>query len=175
MATRVIEPASVPTSFRVPGVNTFKVAPSSVGSNIPMGIPLVLSAGKVVECAYDGEVVDDGQLIYALSAEDFKLALAAKDSVPFRQTDIGIVLLTPGCYIEANKYYDGDGDADDTLAAADIGDTVVMRKVNGKLVWDTDTTASSHATFTVVKHVDQIGDVYGRALLVPTASFRFPF
>lgn len=175
--TRAIEAATVPTSFRVPGVNTFKAVPASLDSDIPMGVPLVLSSGQVAEApivdtdVYDGE----GQIFYALSAEPFRKDYAAAGSVPYQQFDMGIVLLTPGVFIECNKYFDGDGDADDTLIASDVGDVGVLRKVNGKVVWDTTTATASHATFTVVKLVDQVGDVYGRVLVTPTASFKFAF
>lgn len=174
--TRAIEAATVPTSFRVPGVNTFKAVPASLGSDIAMGVPLVLSSGKVAEAAIvDTDVYDDSQVFYALSAEPFRKDYAGAGSVPYQQFDMGIVLLTPGVFIEANMYYDGDGDADDTLAAVDVGDVGVLRKVNGKVVFDKTTTTASHATFTVVKLVDQVGDVYGRVLVTPTASFKFAF
>jgi hypothetical protein len=171
MATVLIRPATVPETFRINGLNTDRVAPSSTSTDIPTGAFVQLSSGLLQEAATSGNKIGSAVKMYGITNEPFKASLAAAGSVPIQQTDVSTTIALPGVVFEVNYYGDGSGGAGSTVTAGLLGTSVaIKRQANGVYVavpW-----VSGDATFKVVGLVDPVGTVYGRILVAPDSANR---
>lgn len=139
------------------------------------GTPIVASgtAGKIEEAALDvNDFVTDANTLLGITAAPFDGSLSAAGSVPKRITEVPVHLLTRGVVVVGNIYYDGALGSEETIAAADLLATCVLRKLSsGLYVFDKETTPSSMATFTIVRLLDVVGTIYGRIMAVPADSY----
>lgn len=189
MATRVLSPAIVPSTLVPTGYGPTKLAPDVTNANIECGRFMYLDANgdvaiwPLVDTYFlDGEAITTHYGIAYITAEAFHTALAAADSVPFRQTDIGVIPLVPGVAVEMNLYEDGGGGAGETLAKEDLGDTVTFHRVavGSDYVWTADKTNPTgeglYVTGTIVRLMDEIGTINGRVLVTVDGAWRYaPF
>jgi hypothetical protein len=171
MAVALIRPATVPETFRVCGLNTDRVAPSSTSADMPAGAFVQLSSGLLQEAATAGNKIASTVKVYGITNEPFRASLAGAGSVPIQQTDVSTTIALPGVVFEVNYYGDGSGGAGSTLTAGLLGANVaIKRQTNGVYVavpW-----SSGDAVFNVVGLVDQVGTVFGRILVAPSAANR---
>jgi len=188
---RNILPLYVPTSFRVDGYNTDKRPPHSKSNLIVAGTPLVLHASGLPTPAFMSTIGDydfvtylngtgtGAQELFGLSAEKFTPNPVDPENnwkEPFIQSDIGLVMLTPGVFIEGSLYYDGEGGVEETVAHADVGSVVSIKAVGSGLseifVVDKETDTQGAAfPFQIVKLLDEVGTVRGRVLVQPAFTF----
>jgi len=182
MSAMNIVPATVSYPFEKKGLPSGPYIPGAADVTVldwAAGTPVInySSAGKVGIAALDGaSIVTDANDLVGLTVEAFDGGYFTAAINGLHHTKVVTDLLFPGVAIEANIYYDGDDDADDTIAQADLFSAVVMKKLaSGIFVFDKQTTPSAMATFTIVDFVDPVGTIYGRVLAVAAPAYlAFP-
>jgi hypothetical protein len=173
MATKALRPASMWSPFDK-AAKPIEVTGTPTAATIwPSGAPVKLTSGEIGLVTITTLFVK-GDAIWGLTAEPFNGAHFAAGSIPMRHTAVLTDIILPGTAIEANLYYDGAGGATETIAAADLGATVVMQQpvAGGPFCFDKETTPSTMATFQIIELIDQIGDVNGRVVAVLNGVYR---
>lgn len=172
MSTAVIQPACVPETF-VSGKRktAFWPVQNPATTNLPAGNFCVLSSGLLAPATLTSDNIASGNILVALTAEPYRAALSAAESVPVRQTGVGVHLLMPETVVEVN-FFDTVNNPNHRITQSLVGTTIAVHVSGGVSYGRFLASYSGLATFIVVDLVDAPGTIHGRILIKPVAANR---